>query len=131
MAVMWRPWSLAGLLAGLAVAQFPPKPEGLTLVQSKFHENVTLSFKEVGQSPLLSFGVGLLLASRLTLKACLGRLGYARPLQASSLIPDTSIFHEDFSTMGIVSRLKTTQSTRNCSNHVPKSNHVAVACMCV
>lgn len=35
------------LLAGLAVAQFPPKPEGVTVLRSKFHENVTISFKEV------------------------------------------------------------------------------------
>lgn len=34
-------------LAGLALAQFPPKPEGVTVLRSKFHENVTLSFKEV------------------------------------------------------------------------------------
>lgn len=52
MAGMWRSWGLIGLLAGLAVAQFPPKPEGLTLVQSKFHENVTLSFKKVCKHPL-------------------------------------------------------------------------------
>lgn len=34
-------------LAGVAVAQFPPKPEGVTVLRSKFHENVTVSFKEV------------------------------------------------------------------------------------
>lgn len=43
----------AVLLAGggllrLTAAQFPPKPDGITTLQSKFHENVTLSFKEVG-----------------------------------------------------------------------------------
>lgn len=48
MAVMClRSWNLLGLFARLALAQFPPEPEGLTLVRSKFHENVTLSFKEV------------------------------------------------------------------------------------
>lgn len=31
---------------GLAFAQFPPKPSGITVIQSKFHENVTISFKE-------------------------------------------------------------------------------------
>jgi hypothetical protein len=36
---------LAGL-AGLAVAQFPPIPQGVTVLQSKFHENVTISYKE-------------------------------------------------------------------------------------
>ncbi len=34
-------------LVGLTAAQFPPKPEGLTVLRSKFHENVTISFKEV------------------------------------------------------------------------------------
>jgi carboxypeptidase C (cathepsin A) len=36
-----------GGLAGFAAAQFPPTPEGLTILKSKFHENVTISFKEV------------------------------------------------------------------------------------
>lgn len=35
-------------LLGLAYAQFPPKPEGVTLLKSKFHENVTISYKEPG-----------------------------------------------------------------------------------
>jgi hypothetical protein len=34
-------------LVGLAQAQFPPKPEGLTILKSKIHENVTISYKEV------------------------------------------------------------------------------------
>jgi hypothetical protein len=37
---------LFGLL-GLASAQFPPKPEGTTVLKSRFHENVTISYKEV------------------------------------------------------------------------------------
>jgi hypothetical protein len=43
----------AFLITGLAwpiqqvAAQFPPQPEGLTVLKSKFHENVTISFKEV------------------------------------------------------------------------------------
>jgi hypothetical protein len=28
-------------------AQFPPPPKGLTVLKSKFHDNVTISFKEV------------------------------------------------------------------------------------
>lgn len=40
---------LLGAIASLAVAQFPPTPEGVTVLKSKFHENVTISFKEVGQ----------------------------------------------------------------------------------
>ncbi|PYH99849.1 lysosomal protective protein precursor [Aspergillus ellipticus CBS 707.79] len=35
-------------LLGLAVAQFPPEPEGVTVIKSKLHENVTISFKEPG-----------------------------------------------------------------------------------
>lgn len=38
---------LLGGVAGLAAAQFPPRPEGVTVLRSKFHENVTISFKEV------------------------------------------------------------------------------------
>ncbi|PWY88196.1 lysosomal protective protein precursor [Aspergillus heteromorphus CBS 117.55] len=38
---------LAGFL-GLTVAQFPPEPEGVTVIKSKLHENVTISFKEPG-----------------------------------------------------------------------------------
>ncbi|KAF6829341.1 carboxypeptidase s1 [Colletotrichum plurivorum] len=37
-----------GGLIGLAAAQFPPEPEGITLLKSKFHENVTISYKEPG-----------------------------------------------------------------------------------
>ncbi|KAI1499275.1 serine carboxypeptidase [Biscogniauxia marginata] len=35
-------------LLGLTCAQFPPTPEGVTLLKSKFHENVTISYKEPG-----------------------------------------------------------------------------------
>ncbi|KAH8647247.1 serine carboxypeptidase [Xylariales sp. PMI_506] len=38
---------LSGLL-GFAACQFPPEPEGITILKSKFHENVTISFKEPG-----------------------------------------------------------------------------------
>ncbi len=38
---------LLGALIGLASAQFPPKPEGVTVLKSKLHDNVTISFKEV------------------------------------------------------------------------------------
>lgn len=34
-------------LAGFAAAQFPPEPEGLKVLKSKFHENVTITYKEV------------------------------------------------------------------------------------
>ena len=36
---------------GIAVAQFPPKPEGVTVLKSKFHPNVTISFKQVSSPP--------------------------------------------------------------------------------
>lgn len=38
-----------GGLIGLSQAQFPPKPEGVKWLKSKFHENVTISYKEVGR----------------------------------------------------------------------------------
>lgn len=45
-------------LTGPVSAQFPPEPQGITYLQSKFHENVTISFKEVGLKPLVSLGLG-------------------------------------------------------------------------
>jgi len=36
---------LVGLL-DLVTAQLPPTPKGLTILKSKFHENVTISYKE-------------------------------------------------------------------------------------
>lgn len=39
---------ILGGLASLAAAQFPPEPEGLKVLKSKLHENVTITFKEVG-----------------------------------------------------------------------------------
>lgn len=34
-------------LIGPVSAQFPPKPQGITHLHSKFHQNVTISYKEV------------------------------------------------------------------------------------
>lgn len=37
----------ASLLVPLVVrAQFPPPPEGVTILKSKVHENITISYKE-------------------------------------------------------------------------------------
>jgi hypothetical protein len=35
------------VLSSVTTAQFPPEPEGLTVLKSRFHENVTISYKEV------------------------------------------------------------------------------------
>jgi hypothetical protein len=35
-------------LAGISYAQFPPSPEGVTEIESKFGDGVRLSWKEVG-----------------------------------------------------------------------------------
>ncbi|KAG7149548.1 Carboxypeptidase S1 B like protein [Verticillium longisporum] len=40
--------ALAGALIAPVVGQFPPTPEGLTVLKSKFNENITISFKEPG-----------------------------------------------------------------------------------
>ncbi|PHH78665.1 hypothetical protein CDD83_3947 [Cordyceps sp. RAO-2017] len=40
-------WTAAAAAAGPRFP-FPPVPEGLTVLRSKFHENVTISFKEPG-----------------------------------------------------------------------------------
>ncbi|KAI0445178.1 carboxypeptidase S1 [Xylaria telfairii] len=39
---------VAATLFGFIFAQFPPQPTGITVLQSKFHENVTISFKKPG-----------------------------------------------------------------------------------
>ena len=44
---MWHSIYAFGGLFSLVAAQFPPKPEGITVLKSKFHENVTISFKQV------------------------------------------------------------------------------------
>lgn len=36
----------ASLFFGPVLGQFPPKSEGFKTLQSKFHENVTISYKE-------------------------------------------------------------------------------------
>jgi len=38
----------AGLLSGLTIAQFPPTPEGVTVLESQLDDGVTISYKEVG-----------------------------------------------------------------------------------
>lgn len=38
---------LLGCFWGTAWAQLPPEPRGITVLKSKFHENVTISYKEV------------------------------------------------------------------------------------
>jgi hypothetical protein len=37
----------AGLLAGVVNAQFPPTPEGMTILESQLDEGVRISYKEV------------------------------------------------------------------------------------
>lgn len=39
---------LAVALSAGVHAQFPPKPQGVTTIQSRFHKDVTISYKEVG-----------------------------------------------------------------------------------
>lgn len=47
---MWSRFSVLASLAALAVAQFPPAPEGVTVLKSKFDERVTITYKEVRHS---------------------------------------------------------------------------------
>ncbi|KAK0748995.1 Alpha/Beta hydrolase protein [Schizothecium vesticola] len=37
-----------GCIVGAVIAQFPPRPEGVTVLRSKFHPNVTISYKQPG-----------------------------------------------------------------------------------
>lgn len=39
---------VCALSASLVAAQFPPKPEGVKILKSKFHDGVTVSYKEPG-----------------------------------------------------------------------------------
>lgn len=41
-------WFLLYCNAGYVLAQLPPKPKGITVLKSKFHENITISYKEPG-----------------------------------------------------------------------------------
>lgn len=88
---------LGGLLS-LATAQFPPKPEGITVLQSKLHENVTLSFKEVCTHG--SYFDHLLIVS----------LAFVKPPRASDLIQAMCIFLQGSSPRQ--ERCRITPSTR-------------------
>lgn len=46
----------AKLLSFVTAQYFPPTPEGITLLKSKFHENVSISYKEVS-SPASCFSI--------------------------------------------------------------------------
>jgi hypothetical protein len=39
-------WSI-GQYVSLVAGQFPPKPEGMKVVKSKFQDGITISYKEV------------------------------------------------------------------------------------
>lgn len=72
-------WLFTCMLTSLTVlvaAQFPPTPEGATVLQSKFHENVTLSFKEVGEAAV---GRGIQKIILLITNHTLNSRAFARP----------------------------------------------------
>lgn len=39
--------AVAASLISPSLAQFPPTPQGLTVLRSKFNENIKISYKEV------------------------------------------------------------------------------------
>lgn len=76
--------SLSVLAYGAALlpptlAQFPPAPEGVKVIKSKFNKHITISYKEVCTECQLQQT-----SSDATSRASV------RPLQESSLMPDTS-----------------------------------------
>jgi hypothetical protein len=85
----------AGLL-GLSTAQyFPPTPEGITVLKSQFHENVSISYKEVRQ--LITSVIRRVFMTPVLLTFYLGiRHTFARQRQTSGLIADMLIFHPTF-----------------------------------
>lgn len=50
---------LLGSIAGLAAAQFPPPLTGVKTLKSKFHENVTISYKQVRFSLAFSWYIDI------------------------------------------------------------------------
>jgi len=66
------------LIFSLAVAQFPPTPENVTVIKSRFDEGITISYKEVCT-------LGLLLLA--PLNAFLFSLGYVRLRLGSGATP--------------------------------------------
>jgi hypothetical protein len=68
------------LIFSLAVAQFPPTPENVTIIKSRFDEGITISYKEVCTLSLL------LLAP---LNALLSSLGSVRLHLESGATPAT------------------------------------------
>lgn len=47
--------ALVALTSSIANAQFPPKPEGLKVLESRFGDGVQISYKEVSHSPCVPF----------------------------------------------------------------------------
>ena len=51
--MMWSSLVAAtALLVPWARAQFPPEPEGITMLRSQFDNNITISYKEVSAMPI-------------------------------------------------------------------------------
>jgi hypothetical protein len=67
----------AGLFGGVVNAQFPPKPEGLTVLESQLDEGVRISYKEAGHFHV-EYSHCLLIILRLT---------SAKPPKASEASP--------------------------------------------
>lgn len=42
-------FALLALFLRGATCQFPPKPQGITVLESRFHNDVKISYKEVSQ----------------------------------------------------------------------------------
>ncbi|CAN9387648.1 unnamed protein product [Alternaria sp. RS040] len=70
-----------GLLSGVVNAQFPPKPEGVTILESQLDEGVRISYKEAGQ----------ILVDYLNCSLIIPRPNFAKPLTASEASPVMSI----------------------------------------
>ena len=47
--------ALAALTSSIANAQFPPKPEGMKVLESRFGDCVQISYKEVSHNPCVPF----------------------------------------------------------------------------
>lgn len=62
MVVPELPWiGAVALMSVLVHAQFPPTPQGVTVVKSQFEEGVSISYKEACHSSAMSLDFTILL----------------------------------------------------------------------
>ena len=107
----------AGFLTAVVNAQFPPTPEGVTVVESQLEEGVRISYKEVGQPHTYSLRA---------LSNFLPRQSFAKPQKASEASPAMFISRPERSRT-LAFRTKPTRSIRisgsSSPGKIPQMHH--------